>query len=293
MVLATGVFLFALVTSVFVCRTSDDAVSADVVKENGSSARKAHVANRASSGANRSIEGDGEVRIGPSALQLPAGDSVEEELSVAQRELLEELRALSDAEDRKGLFDLIAKIQASNEWPDGIPTAIHEEAIEALAWIGADALPELVGYLGSGDEGIRESALDVLTDMLSDPDKSDYDRSALLKSSLSYLNTVTDTDALDDIFGDIMEMRNSVKADTLLYILEHGSNAVQEALKDTIEMVVDIEVEDCNSVEEIADAIRNWASQEENQDDADDDDFYGVSLEDDGEDLGELDPDYE
>ena len=200
-------------------------------------------------------------------------------LTAAQKALLEELRALSDAEDRKGLFKLIARMQSSDEWPDGIPSILHEEAIEALSWIGSEALPELVGYLGCGDDSVREEAMDALQDMLSDPDKSDRERSEMLKKALPYLNTIADLDALDDIFGDIMEMRNSVQADTLVYLLENGSENVREALKDTIEMVTG--EEDSNSVEK----IKEWAAQEENQDDPDDDDYYGATTNDDDTDA--------
>ena len=201
----------------------------------------------------------------------------EKALTEAQKRLLEELRALSDAEDKKGLYKLISRMQKSEEWPDGIPSVLHEEAIEALQWIGADALPDLFGYLECGDESIREQAMDALQEMLCDPDKSDYDRSAMLKSVLPYLNTMTDVDALDDIFSDIMEMRNSVKGDTLCYLLENGSSTVQSALADTIEMVTGEE----NYT--TAKQIREWMKDPENADDPDDDDFYGGITDEDDE----------
>ena len=206
-------------------------------------------------------------------------DADEKALTDAQRRLLEELRRLSDAEDKKGLYKLISRMQKSEEWPDGIPSVLHEEAIEALQWIGSDALPDLFGYLECGDENIREQAMDALQEMLCDPDKSDYDRSAMLKSVLPYLNTMTDTDALDDIFSDIMEMRNSVKGETLIHLLENGSATVKEALADTIEMVTG--EEDYTT----ADQIRKWMEDPENADDPDDDDFYGGVTDDDDDEV--------
>lgn len=192
-------------------------------------------------------------------------------LSDILKKLLQELREASDAEDNKALFQIIARMQKSEDWPDGIPSILHEEAIEALSWIGSDALAELIRYLESGDESVREAAMDALQDMLSDPDKSDRDRSSMLKSALPFLNSLSDLDALDDIFSDIVDMRNSVQAETLIYLLENGSENVKEALKDTIEMVIG--EEDSATVEK----IKEWAAQEENKDDPDDEDYYGAS----------------
>lgn len=206
-------------------------------------------------------------------------DADEKALTEAQKRLLEELRALSDAEDKKGLYKLISRMQKSDEWPDGIPSILHEEAIEALQWIGSDALPDLFGYLECGDESIREQAMDALQEMLCDPDKSDYDRSAMLKSVLPYLNTMTDVDALDDIFSDIMEMRNSVKGSTLCYLLDNGSPTVQSALADTIEMVTGEEGYTTSK------QIQDWMKDPENADDPDDDEFYGGITDDDDDDA--------
>lgn len=211
----------------------------------------------------------------------------EKKLTQMQRELLKELRALSDAENRKGLYALIAKMQKSNEWPDGIPSCLHEAAIDALRWIGSDAIPELFGYLGVADPEIHEEAVDALEEMLSDPDRSDFERSQMLKSSLTYLNTISDTDMLDDLFSDIMEMRNSVKADTIIYLLENGSDTVRDALTDTIELVTG--EDDYNSVAK----MKEWAANPENQDDPDDDDFYGglKNSDPDADDAGDADSD--
>lgn len=211
----------------------------------------------------------------------------EKKLTQMQRELLKELRALSDAEDRKGLYALIARMQKSNEWPDGIPSCLHEAAIDALRWIGSDAIPELFGYLGVADPEIHEEAVDALEEMLSDPDRSDFERSQMLKSSLTYLNTVSDTDMLDDLFSDIMEMRNSVKADTIIYLLENGSDTVRNALTDTIELVTG--EDDYNSVAK----MKEWAADPENRDDPDDDEFYGglKNSDPDADDAGDADSD--
>lgn len=273
-VAAAAVLLACGVATSLFLASSGDGAKVEQKASSGLKAKKnAHSGQKKRVLANRVRSEKGEKIEAVAAVERPhfnldADD--EAKLTEAQRALLEELRRFSDAEDKKGVYNAVARLQRSAGWPDQIPSALMEEALEALKWIGSDALSELAGFLACGDEEIREDAMDALQDMLCDPDKSDYDRSEMLKSALPFLNTISDTDVLDDIFGDIMEMRNSVKADTLIYLLENGSAYVQAGLMDTIELVTG--EEGYNT----PDKIREWASDPENADDPDDDDFYGA-----------------
>ena len=160
---------------------------------------------------------------------------------------------------------LVQKLQASDEWPDGIPKSIKMAAIEALGWFGASCLPELAGFVGDSDPEVVESATDKYSEMLSDPELSDYERSEIL---IAASKIIDDPDAMDSMLFELNNMRHSVAVKTIQTVWKEGNDATKQVLPDNIEFYTG--EDDIDSPAKLDD----WLKQ--NPDDEDDNYFYGT-----------------
>ena len=191
-------------------------------------------------------------------------DDDEAKLNEEQRRTIEAIRAALDDNSKKTVLKLVQKLQASDEWPDGIPKSIKMAAIEALGWFGPSCLPELAGFLADGDEEVVQSAIDKYSDMLSDSELSDYERADIL---IAASKIIADPDAMDSMLFELNNMRNSVKVSTIKALMQEGNSATKEVLPDNIEFVIGEEgITTPQQLDE-------WYK--ENPDDEDDNDFYG------------------
>ena len=159
-------------------------------------------------------------------------DDEEAQLSDEFKKLLAELRTLSEAEDWDALLKLIRRIQASDEWPDGVPSILHEEAIDALSDMGKKGLPELIGYLGCDDEDLRDDAFDAIEDMFDDERLSDWDKNEMLKP---FLRSLHDEEQLESLMDLIVEdMRNSCAVNICKFVLENGTAEAKQYLMEQV-----------------------------------------------------------
>ena len=164
-------------------------------------------------------------------------DAMEDEevtMTPAYKALLDEVRAALDTEDRKRLIKVVQKMQDADEWPDGLPTSLNMAAVEALRWFGASVAPELVGYLGSSNSEVVDSATEAMMDAISDFSLSDTERSSLL---LGFVKVVSDADTLDSMVMELDNMRPTVRAKTGMAIFESGNKAASDALLENIEFL--------------------------------------------------------
>ena len=222
----------------------------------------------------RRLRPNGKSRVDGNDLRIEKTDRVkpkfmldaddEAGLNEEQRRTIAAIRAALDDNSQKTVVKLVQKLQASDEWPDGIPKSIKMAAIEALGWFGAAALPELSGFLGDADAEVVQAAIDKYSDMLNDVDLSDRERAKILIAAAQVIN---DAEAMDMMLVALNDMRHSVAADTIKTIMKVGTAAAKEVLPENIEFVT--------SEEGIAtpEQIDKWLK--ENPDDEDDDEFYG------------------
>ena len=194
----------------------------------------------------------------------------EAKLTELQRKTLADIRAALRENDQKRLLRLVQAMQASDEWPDGIPKSIKMAAIEALGWYGGDCMPELAGFLSDADPAIQEAANDELVrdfeEQISDMDIGDTRRAELLKQ---VARTITDVDSMELMMAELENLRPSKFVETAIYILENGNEAARNALPDNVEMITGSE--DIKTVEQ----LQEWLK--DNPDGADADEEFGPS----------------
>ena len=193
-------------------------------------------------------------------------DDDEAKLTEEQRRTIDAIRAALEDNSRKTVLKLVQKLQASDEWPDGIPKSIKLAAIDALGWFGASCLPELAGFLADGDEEVIQAAIEKYEEMLSDVDLSPLERSEILVQASKVIN---DPDAIDSMLFELNNMPRSVAVPTIQKMMAEGNAATQQVLPDNIEYYTGEENLDT------PEKLDEWLKQ--NPDDEGDDEFYGVS----------------
>lgn len=222
--------------------------------------------------ANRNDLSEKVVRIGEKAKEKPTFSLDEEEeaaLNAEQRALIQAIRTALADDDKKTVLTLVRKLQSANEWPDGIPLPIRRAALEAVAWFGMAALPEIAGFLGDGDEEILTDAIEAYESTIYE---ADGDRE-LATVVLAAARAINDSEAMDSILMNLNNMRPSVAVETIKQIWLTGTDGAKAALTEAVEFLTG--AEGIKTPEQL-DAWYNDPSGD-NRDDEDAEEFYGPS----------------
>lgn len=198
------------------------------------------------------------------------GDDEEKKLTEEQKRIIEEIRAALAADDFKTLMRLVRQMQASDEWPDGIPKAVKLAAVDALGWFGNNCLPELVGFLADADRDVIEATTDAWEDAIAECE-SDREVAAQVKFAATL---VTNADSMDSILSEIPNMRHSVGIDTIKAVIEKGNDIAKAQIQEIIDDFTGTE-----GTLKTAKDLDNWL--EEHPDDPGDEEMYGKISDDD------------
>jgi hypothetical protein len=191
-----------------------------------------------------------------------------DQLSDTQRSVLNEIQSALDADDVKALRKALSRFTASVKAGGlggyaNVPRVIRSAAVQALGWFGKDAVVDMIDFMADADEEISDDAFNQFEQALQDCEMGDRERSSLIKTVSKAL---TDSDRIDTMVSCLIDMRNSVKADTAIAILTDGSDQSKAALLDQMEFYFDEGVQ-------TVDDIKKWMA--ENPDDPEDEEFYG------------------
>lgn len=193
-------------------------------------------------------------------------DADESEFTKLQRSVLEELRAALDRNSLAGVRRAILrfKLPKSEGGLEGdVPKALRQHAVSALGWFGAGSVSDLVEFMADVDPEIEEDAFAKFELALDDWEMGDIERSKILIAALSALN---DSERIDSLMMNLNNMRNSVKADTILKIASSGTAEAKILMQEQVGYYTEADVETIDGVQE-------WLKN--NPDDPGDDDFYG------------------
>ena len=189
----------------------------------------------------------------------------EAKLTEAQRQLIAEIRAALAADDHKTVMRLVHRMQASDEWPDGIPTAVKKEALKALGYFGEKCLAEIVPFLGDLDAGIVSQAADYWEDAIAELDGDRVIAEQVILAS----KVISSAESIESIMSEINEstMRPSVAVQALKEILSNGSDVAKDRVLQQIHDYTNDE--SITTVEQ----LDKWL--EEHPDDSDAEMIYG------------------
>lgn len=205
-------------------------------------------------------------------------DEGDESLSALAKAVMKELQDSLDNNDLLAVRKSIARFylpESRGGLGGKVPKSLKLAAIAALDWFGSKGVlnegagggdsASLIDFMTDADPEISESALDAFEDSLNDFDMSDYVRAELLKTVLKAVN---DTDRIESMISSLDNMRNSVKADTIISLMETGTDNVKATMKEELEFYTDMDIT-------TVDGVRQWKA--DNPDDECDPEFYGGS----------------
>lgn len=207
-------------------------------------------------------------------------DLDESDLSELEKSILAQIRAALDANNLKSLRRALVLFHEKKNrggLGDDVPKALRQHAVTALGWFGGAAAADLVEFMADVDPEIEEDAFAQFELALDDWEMGDYERAEILKTALKAL---TDTERIDSLMMNLNNMRNSVKADTILGILETGSDASKAVMREQYEFYTDTVIADEGTTVDdkgITQNVSKWKA--ENPDDPSDDEFYGPQKE--------------
>ena len=214
----------------------------------------------------RSSKKDGRVKATPVRTERPKFDippGEEENLTALQRKLLEEIRAALRQDDYRKLMRLVHKMQASDEWPDGIPKAIKKAALDALGWYGSKCLPEIVNFLGDADAEVVADATSQWEDAIAE---CDSDREISKQVQLA-ARVVNESESMESILEEAQNMRHSVAVETFKDVLANGDALAKQMV---LEQISDYTGDETITT---AEQLDEWL--EANPDDPGDEEMYG------------------
>lgn len=205
-------------------------------------------------------------------------DLDEKELSTLQKAILKELKLALKENDLEGVRKAIARFHApkpvaglathkGKDLEGGlggeVPKVLRQYAVTALGWFGGSAIGDMLEFMADIDPEVEQEAFTQFELILDDWDVSDRERASAL---LTVLKALHDPERIDSLLMSLNNMRNSVKGDTMIRILNSGTTEAQMVLQEQIEFFTDFDIVD-------AGGISNWMKN--NPDNEWDDDFYG------------------
>lgn len=266
MVLVMGVALVGAASYLaFGLKSGDEAKDTEVVTDSKLPAKDMRKNKPRRLRKNREGKAEG-VNVERSKPAFVLDDDDESKLNAEQRKTIEAIRDALANDDKPRVLKLVQKLQASDEWPDGIPKSIKMAAIEALGWFGSSCLPEIAGFLADGDPEVVKSATDKYEEALADPELSDRERAKIL---IEAGKIIDDPEEMDAMLFSLIEMRHSVAVETMKTLMAEGNDATQQALPDNIAFITGEEGMDS------PEKLDAWLK--ENPDDDGDEEFYGGS----------------
>lgn len=205
--------------------------------------------------------------------ELDIDDDEYSDLPPEMRLLMAEIQRCIDTEDRKALSkvcDKIAKMR-NERGENSIPASVRAKAVEAIGLFLPESLAELVEFMADSDPEVVDSVFDQIDTLLNDTTIGDKEMSGML---VAISKVLTNEDSIDSLAMAIdMNMRNSVKVKTYCQILDTGTTAAVERMKEAIADLMEVEVDELpTSKTAIKDQLNEWL--EGNPDDEDDADFY-------------------
>lgn len=174
-------------------------------------------------------------------------DAIFAHLKGKDRQLAESVQKALDAED----FEKTMK--AAEEAMQSDLAEVRQNAVEAMAWFGEDALPELTAAMADPDEDVSSAAENAWEQAVNDMESAD----TRLSVTLAAMSSLSNPDALASISGIMSGAANELidgaddeavaakrrleVVQSLVDIIENGPKACAEQAKEAYSDIVDVE----------------------------------------------------
>lgn len=150
-------------------------------------------------------------------LRVEGEDEEDDDMSPADRRLLEAIEQGQDDEDLERLVKIIPEVSASTN------AEVRSELVDALGWFGVQGMNHLLPFMADSDEDVRERAVDNWTSALGEVEDEGM-RAQMIGAVMQVLN---DEDALESMTNELIDMDEKIALQTLVDVIEGGKAAPQ------------------------------------------------------------------
>ena len=152
-----------------------------------------------------------------------------------------------------------------------VPAFVKERALDALKWVGADAMPETVVMVADADPQITTIAKEVLMEQMMDFDAREADIVAAIKQ---LVQVDMEPGQYESMMFTVSSFKNSNKVDVALTVYDKGTDQAFEALSKNVDFIFD--QSESESIQTKEDIIQYGKDHPDGKDDLDFDVFSTV-----------------
>lgn len=127
-------------------------------------------------------------------------------------------------------------IGAGGGGSDAVPTVVKERALDALKWIGAEAMAETIPFIADADPQVAAVAKEVLMDQLMDFDARESDMVAAIKQ---LVQVDLESGYYEDIMSSVSMFKTANKVDVALTVVDSGTDGALNALNQNLDFIFD------------------------------------------------------
>ena len=159
-------------------------------------------------------------------------DMIRQELTEEEREYLKKLRAALEANDNKQIV-AIARLAARSGNAE-----VKGRAIDALGWVGADALPELTEFLMDDDEDVVQAAIDKWEEAIRECE----DEADIINNTMLGMMAIKDESACDYLSMNLIKSGEaSLAVEAIVELMACDNEACHGPAKEAYEWITDNE----------------------------------------------------
>jgi len=157
-------------------------------------------------------------------------------------------------DDWKTIKKIVDAMLAMDKWQDKVSEDVQDAMVDALSDFMPHSFPEMLSFLGSPYEDIREDVLDEAKQAIDECD----DEAMVSKLIVSFSSIVEDKGFIESMIMEIDTLEPKHAASAMIGILKNGNEAFKSALANEIEELTD-------QAELTEEAILKWLEEEEKE----------------------------
>ena len=158
------------------------------------------------------------------AVQEEAG---EESFSPEEKKAAAKLQDALDSNERSAVFALAEELSGSPN------PALRKRAVEALAWFGKDAIPELFLFMSDPDAEVANEAQSRFEEKIAELD----DEREIASTVAIAMKTLSDPDALTAAVQNLNRVDDALAVETLIGVINSCGGAAAAAARESYEFI--------------------------------------------------------
>ena len=186
--------------------------------------------------------------------QYPSDDELEKMITEGTKESIEQLeeflQEIAFDEKWKEMSRAYGVLTSISDWHTNVSEEVQAAYISALKDFTPLSIPEVIPFLGSDYEDVKDTAQSEISDFIDDSE----DDNLIAGLIVSISSLVEDEDFADRIVLKIDSMDSEIAAITMIGLMRNGTEVIKNSLRENMEFITDQE-------EMTPEAVLKWAAE--------------------------------